>query len=134
MAQMLDSMKAARLMRRAMLPLAILMGLLLYLNYGWLRVPTGMDSMSANYPPGTLCLIDKRPSGLARGSVVFVDLPDGGSLIARVTSVAETGLYLAADNPGSRFADLLSARPFPRDAIRALVLTGFKSEPSRDGR
>ncbi|MHC5064022.1 MAG: S24/S26 family peptidase [Planctomycetota bacterium] len=131
---MLDSMKAARLIRRAMLPIAILLGFLLYWNYGWLRVPVGMDTMPGEYPAGTLCLIDKRPSRLVEGSVVFVDLAEGGTLLARVAAVVEQGFWLKSDNPDSRFAERLQAEAMPRESIRALVLTSFSAEAGPDGR
>lgn len=122
-----------------MLPLALGFGILLVRWYGVLRVPTAMDTLPLTHPPGSACLIEKWPSRVRVGSAVFVDLEDGGSLLARVAEVRVDGsLILAVDNPKSRFAELQGERlgPVPLARVRGLVLVIFAPdvEAPPDGR
>ena len=131
---MVDPLKTARLLRRLMLPLALLLGLGLYWSFGWIRVPSGMDTMPDIHPAGSLCFVLKRPSVISVGAVVFVDLPGGGTLLARVVTVLEEGFELAADNPKSTFADMLRRTFHSPEALRAQVITSFSPESSGHGR
>ncbi len=112
--------------RRAMLPLAIVLGVLLWWNYGTLTVPRGMDSMP-DYPPGTLCIIAKEPGNLAVGQVVFVDL-GGGTVLTRITALDEETVTVRHDADDSALPDSDEVGPLPRSAVRALLLTAFRSD------
>ena len=120
---------AARVLRRAMLPMALAAALLFFWKFGTLTVPAGMDTLEELLPPGTVCVVDKRPWHVRPGAVVFVDLPDGGTLLSRVERVDGDRLWLRHDNPKSRFADGEELGALSVDAVRALVLTAFASEP-----
>ena len=114
------------------LVLTLVLVVLFLRTYGMLTVPPGMDTMP-DYPPGTLCVIEKRPAEVSVGAVVFVDVDDG-SLLTRVAAVADGEFQVRHDDPHSRFARLqgegLGWMPFER--IRGLVLTGFVPERTRD--
>ena len=129
------TVRVASRIRRLALPIVLLGSVALWFNYGLLGVPIGMDTMLDTHPPGTRCLIEKRPSRVRQGGVVFVDLPDGGTLLARVAAVDDQGrISLACDNPRSRYrelADELGA--IDPSAVRALVLVAFTPTPGAPG-
>lgn len=131
---MVDPLKAARWLRRAMIPVAIILGIALYMSFGWIRVPMGMDTLPGSYPEGSLCFVLKRPSVVSPGAVVFVDLPGGGTLLARVSAIFEGGFELTADDPESRFAAMLSGMVHRPAALRAQVITSFSPDASGNGR
>ncbi len=131
---MVDTLKIARGLRRLMLPLAILLGLALYWSFGWIRVPAGMDTMPDSYPAGSLCFVLKHPSRVSVGAIVFVDLPTGGTLLARVSAIRDQGFELLADNPESKFAAMLRKTVHPPAALRAQVITSFLPQASGHGR
>lgn len=120
-----DPIKLKPWIHRAILLSVIAAGLVMYNNYGWLRVPKGMDTMPDELPGGTLCLIEKRPSEVVVGSVVFVDLPQGGTVVTRVREIVGDDLIVQHDNPKSRlgFADGKGAVSI--EWVRGLVLSGF---------
>ncbi|HLU38203.1 MAG TPA: hypothetical protein VK081_02385 [Planctomycetota bacterium] len=121
-------LRAAKVVRRLALPVVLLGGLLLWRNYGMFTVPEGMDTLPDSHPPGTRCLVEKRPSRVRPGSVVFVEAR-GGILLSRVDAVLPGDrILLAHENPRSRFADLQD-QPFPLSAVRALVLVAFVPTP-----
>ncbi len=133
------SLRAASWIRRATLPVALVCGFLLVRWYGFLRVPGGMDTLPHTHPPGSACIIEKWPSRVVRGAVVFVDLADGGSLLARVAEVRGDGtLMLEHDNVKSRFADPQGERlgPVTLEQVRGMVLVVFPPdvEAPPDGR
>lgn len=108
-----------------MLPFALLCGLALWLCFGLLRVPAGMDTTPA-VPPGSTCVIDKRSGAAQVGSLVFVDVPGGGTVLSRVREVAaDGGLLLRHDNLESRLPDSRALGALPRTALRGTVLTVF---------
>ncbi|MEM7203204.1 MAG: hypothetical protein AAF628_23280 [Planctomycetota bacterium] len=122
----MNSLSLARLMRRSTGPVAILCLVLLWWHYGLLRVPVGMDTLPDSHPPRTVCLIDKRPSRLQPGAVVFVSLPDGSVLLSRVAeALADGSVRIRHDNRDSRFRRLERLGPFAAAAVRGLVLTQF---------
>ena len=89
-----------------------------------LRVPEGMDTMPDTHPPGTICLIEKAPSSLEEGSVIFIDLPDRSTLLTRVAAVHDDGsVSIRHDHRASGFVYLEAKGPYPRGAVRGLVLT-----------
>ncbi|MEZ5965436.1 MAG: hypothetical protein R3F56_16505 [Planctomycetota bacterium] len=122
------NLRLARGIRRLTLPLALVGGVVLQRGYGVRTVPIGMDTLPDTHPPGTRCLVDKRPSHVVVGAVVFAEVP-GGTVLGRVESrFGDDRLQLAADNDASCFADLLRA-PVPLRAVRGLVLVTFLPEP-----
>lgn len=111
--------------RRVLGVAAIVLFVLLWLNYGWRRVPLGVDTMPST-PSGALCLVQKRPRMPAVGSVVFVTLPDGaGEIVARVVSNASDGACtVKVDNPKPLIRELAGVEiTVPATAVEALVLT-----------
>ncbi|MBK8976820.1 MAG: hypothetical protein IPM29_12955 [Planctomycetes bacterium] len=118
-----DTLRAAGLMRRALLPVAVLLALLLWRSYGTLRVPDGMDTTPA-VPPGSLCVIEKSPGDLRPGQLVFAEL-GGGLVLSRIRAVDADGVLLENDSRSSRLPDSRQLGPVPRSAIRALVLSTF---------
>lgn len=129
------TVRLAAKIRRLALPIVLLGSLLLWFNYGMLGVPSGMDTMIDSHPPGTRCLIAKRPSSVRQGAVVFVDLPQGGTLLARVAAVDDRGnLSLSCDNPRSPYArELDELGAVAPSAVRALVLVAFTPTPGAPG-
>lgn len=104
-------------------------GVWMYLSYGLLRVPAGMDTMPDTHPPSTLCLIQKRPSQVPRGAVVFLDVEGGATLLTRVVGTAPDGaLTIQHDNRASRFAHL-EREAFTLADVRGLVVTMFVEDP-----
>ena len=122
-----DPLRVARWLRRAALPASIALFALLYLSYGLLRVPRGMDTMPEQFPAGTLCVIDKRPGLPTVGSVVFVDVHDG-TLLTRVVAHDGDRVVVAHDNAGSRWPSSAEFGSWPLSAVRGLVLTGLVPE------
>jgi hypothetical protein len=123
------NLRLARLVRRLALPAVVVAGILLWRSYGVIGVPDGMDTMPQTHPPGTRCVVAKRPGKVVSGAVVFVDVPGGGTLLARVVAVAPDGsLAVAPDNPATRFAAALRA-PVPPAAVRGLVLVALTPTP-----
>lgn len=116
-------------MRRSMLPLALLLGFLLWWNYGTLTVPAGMDTMPEEYPPGSLCVIEKRPGSVAPGEVVFFEW-GGGMLLSRVSRVEGDRFWVEHDAPDSRFPDGDELGAIGVSAVYGLVLTAFVGEPA----
>lgn len=114
------------------LVLTLVLVVLFVRTYGMLTVPPGMDTMP-DYPPGTLCVIEKWPGEVQIGAVVFVEVEDG-SLLTRVAAVTDGTFQVRHDDPRSRFSRLqgegLGWLPFAR--IRGLVLSGFVPERTRD--
>ncbi|MCA8944277.1 MAG: hypothetical protein KDB80_17055 [Planctomycetes bacterium] len=109
--------------RRAILVAVVVMAVLLYRNYGWLRVPAGMDTMPADCPAGALCIIAKQPSAVQPGSIVFVDLATGGTVVTRVQRVVGDDIVVSNDNRNSRFAFDDGGAVVSIDQVRALVIT-----------
>ena len=97
--------------------------------FGLLRVPEGMDTMPLSHPEGAVCLIQKRPWSVSPGAVVFLDLPDGSTVLTRVVSVSEDGeLKIRHDNRSSRFVGLERGGPYRIEDVRGVVITAFVSK------
>lgn len=127
-----DPARLARRVRALTLPMALVMGFWFYRSFGILRVPAGMDSMPGT-PPGSVCIIDKRPSTAAVGHVVFVRAPGGGIVLSRVQSQTPAGSFVVLhDNPESALPDSRSFGPASPDAIVGVVLVLFPG-PGIDG-
>ena len=124
----MNTIRAAGVMRRLMLPLALVVILWVYLSVGMLRVPVGMDTLAKTHPEGSLCLIDKRSSSVREGAVVFVDAL-GGTLLSRVSSRQDGFIRLRHDNRGSEFPDGERLGPLPLSAVRGVVVAVFPPEP-----
>lgn len=136
------NLRLAGWIRRLALPCVLLGGLWLWRGYGMLTVPAGMDTLPDTHPPGTRCLVEKRPRHVVAGAVVFVDVSAGtpddgeaGTVLLRVVETTPDGrVTLAADNTASPWASLVR-QPLPESAIRALVLVTFLPMPQvPDGR
>lgn len=123
----MNTLKAARIVRRSMLPLALGLLVWIYLTVGLLRVPEGMDTMPSTHPEGSLCLIDKRRSAVHPGAVVFVDAL-GGTVLSRVRSVHDGLIEVQHDNPDSELPSGDDLGPLPLDGVRGVVLAVFPAE------
>ena len=123
----MDPNKLKPWVRRGILVGCIGAFVLLVLHFGWLRVPPGMNTMPDQYPPGTLCLVQKRPDEIPTGAVVFVDV-GGGTVLTRVVRVSADRIEVEHDNKASTVGFGGSRGEVPRDAVRALVLTGLIGE------
>lgn len=96
-----------------------------WLCFGALRVPAGMDGIPS-IPPGSLCLIDKRTGSVRVGSAVFADLPEGGTVLARVAGLSPEGLMtLRNDDPAAQQPDSDDFGPLPPGSLRGVVLVVF---------
>ncbi len=124
MSAAVDSMAWAKVMRRLLLPVAVLSAVILWFCFGVLRVPKGMDT-TPSVPGGSLCLVDKRQAAVVPGALVFVDVGDGATLLTRVVAVDhETERFTCAhDEETSRFASY--AGELPLAAVRSTVLATF---------
>jgi hypothetical protein len=123
-----NTLRLSRAIRRIMLPLAVLLGFLLWWNYGTLTVPDGMDTLPDEYPPGCLCVIDMRPGAPRAGQVVFVAFR-GGLLLTRIARVEGEVLFADHDD-AARYPDGDELGPLPVTAVRAVVLTAFVPDPA----
>jgi hypothetical protein len=121
----LDPRRLQRWVVRAALPVLVVAVAALLLCFSVLRVPAGMDSIP-RIQPGSWCLIDKRAGSVRAGCVVFVDVPDGGTLLARVTEIAADGsLWVANDNLQSALPDSGDFGRLPASSVRGVVLVVF---------
>ncbi|MGE3174106.1 MAG: hypothetical protein AB7O97_15875 [Planctomycetota bacterium] len=137
-ADRIHSLRLARLARRLTLPLALVLGAALFWCFGAIRVPAGMDTLP-EIPPGSLCILDRRDGRLQPGMAVFVDLPDGSTLLSRIEAVDDEGrLIVRNDNARSRLPDSAAFGALPRSAARGVVLVVFPGDGPRgeafDGR
>ncbi|MBI5850065.1 MAG: hypothetical protein HZB39_03365 [Planctomycetes bacterium] len=113
----MNSVTLTRLVRRLLLPAAVVSAVLLWMHFGVMRVPDASLCFTDAYAPGTSCFVAKRPGVLVAGAVVFVATADGVALMRVARCEAEL-VHLAG--PGaSAFPDGV-----PRAAVRGLVLTG----------
>lgn len=127
----IDTLRITRILRRAMLPLAIVLFVLLWWSFGTVTIPPGMDTVPSA-PPGSLIVIAKRPGALQPGNLILVRV-GGGSLLTRVDRVVGDRLWVRHDNPDSRFPDGDELGPLPRDAVQGLVLTVLGGTEGADG-
>ncbi|MGA1525740.1 MAG: hypothetical protein ACO4CT_11500 [Planctomycetota bacterium] len=119
----MDPTRLSVVLRRGLLPLALVLGLLLWWNYGTIRVPEGMDTLPDEYPAGTLCVVDKRPGAPRVGQVVFFAHRDG-VLLSRIARI-EDGFLFFEHAAASRFPDGEELGPVPPEAVQALLLTAL---------
>ncbi|MDP6931204.1 MAG: hypothetical protein QF412_16035 [Planctomycetota bacterium] len=121
----------------ASLGLLVVSCIYLFLRFGSITVPAGMDTMSGTHPPGTWCLVEKTPRVLvAKRSVVFIEVEPGQHLLSRVEAIEPDGaIRIRHDMRDSGFLRF-EAASYPRSAVIALVLTHFPPESgeSFDGR
>jgi hypothetical protein len=126
-----NTVRISRFLRRATLPVALVCLVLLWWNFGWLRVPIGMDTMGPEYPPGALCLIHKRPGELKAGQVVFVDY-FGDVLLTRVERAGDGWFTVAHDRPSGTFGHGAELGRLTRDELVGLVLTTLTPGPNTE--
>lgn len=125
LAPRIDPNRLARLLRRLILPFAVAATIAFFVCFGALKVPPGMDTL-ANIAPGSTCIIDKRRSSLQKGSAVFVDLQDGGTLLSRVAEVLPDGSFTVQnDRQESAMPDSDDFGPLARERLRGTVLVVF---------
>lgn len=131
-----DTVRVSRWIRRAALPVVLLALLYFYLHFGWQTVPAGMDTMPQSAPPGSVCAIAKRPGRLEAGtSLVFLEVPGGGVLLGRVSSVEPDGRFqIRFENRESKYLRYESMGPYSLDKVQGLVLGVFRFEGSDSGR
>lgn len=121
----IDPRQWTRWARRAALPMAMVGGVALYLCFGAVRVPLGMDT-TPSIPAGSLCLIDKRSSKAQVGCRVFVDLPDGGTVLSKVVAIRDDDrLVLQHEAADSQLPDSDQFGPVARAQVRGVVLVVF---------
>ncbi len=125
----MNTLKAAKLVRRSILPLAIVVVVWFYLSVGFLRVPQGMDTMTATHPEGSLCLIDKRSGAVQPGTVVFVDA-FGGTVLTRVQALHDGFIEVRHDNPDSQLPSGEDLGLLPLSMVRGVVLAVFPPDPA----
>jgi hypothetical protein len=136
-----DTVRLSRWIRRLALPVVLLALFFFYLHYGWQTVPGGMDTMPESAPPGAICAIDKRPAAVKApgpdhpGSLVFVEVPGGGVLLSRVSTVLADGSFqIRHENRKSSYLRFESQGPYPIERVQGLVLGVFRFESSDSGR
>lgn len=96
--------------------------------FGVLRVPQGMDGLKHIIPPA-VCLIDKREGSVRAGCSVFVDLPEGGTVLSRVAELSAAGeMRLENDNPDSVQPDSAELGLLPLASLRGVVLVVFSGQ------
>ena len=96
--------------------------------FGVLRVPQGMDALKDIIPP-SVCLIDKREGSVMEGSAVFVDLPEGGTVLSRVVELLPDGkMRLQNDNDESVQPDSDELGLLPLASLRGVVLVVFAGQ------
>lgn len=125
----MNTLKSAKLVRRSMLPLAIVVIVWVYFSVGFLRVPEGMDTMTGTHPEGSLCLIDKRSSAVQVGTVVFVDA-FGGTVLTRVLARHDGFIEVRHDNPVSQLPSGEDLGLLPLSMVRGVVLAVFPPDPA----
>jgi hypothetical protein len=122
-----DTVRISRLLRRLALPVVLVAFLLFYLSYGWQAVPNGMDTVPESAPVGSICAIQKRPSAVQVGSLVFLELDRGGLLLSKVSAVLPGGRFLIRhENRDSAFLSYEDLGPFDVRQVRGLVLGVFR--------
>jgi len=131
-----DTVRLSRWIRRLALPVVLLALFYFYLHFGWQTVPGGMDTMPRSAPPGSVCAIEKRPSGLKAGtSLVFLEVPGGGVLLGRVSRIEPDGRFqIEFENRESRYLRFEGMGPYSIDKVQGLVLGVFRFESSDSGR
>ena len=128
--------------RKRVVPLAIALGIAFLVALAlWFRahfelatIPRGMDTMPRTHPPGASCLVLKRPRGVAVKDVLFVDLPEGGTLLARVDAVESAGFWVRASNEKSVLMGGGRRGPLALSTVRGRVVTVFGGEPDPDAK
>jgi hypothetical protein len=123
-----EPQRFARALRRLTLPFAVIAGIVFWQMYGVIRVPEGMDTIPS-IAPGSTCLVAKSGSKAMVGHEVFCDVPDGGTVLSRVTEITADGrLVLRHDHVESRLPDSRAFGPVSRESVRGVVLVVFGSD------
>lgn len=95
-------------------------------RFQFLRVPAGMDTLPDALPPGSIVVIEKRPTVVRAGAIVLVRR-DGGVVFTRVHEVLPDGRILTRhDNPASRLGGDAVLGPFAVDELTGLVLDAMR--------
>ena len=93
--------------------------------FGVVRVPAGMDALPA-ISADSVCLIDKREGSVMVGSAVFVDLPEGGTVLSRVAELLPGDkMRLQNDDAESVQPDSEELGLVPLECLRGVVLVVF---------
>jgi type IV secretory pathway protease TraF len=118
----LDPLRLARIVRRSMLPIALGAAAIFWVCFGMVKVPLGMDTMPT-IPPESLCVLDKRVSQAGVGHEVFVEVPDGGTLLSRVLEVTpDDRIVVRNDNAQSLLPDSRVFGPLSRSRVLGVVI------------
>jgi hypothetical protein len=129
----LDPARVAKYVRRITPIVAFVCVGVLWLNFGWLRVPAGMDT-TPSAPPGSLCIIRKRPGPAAVGSLVFANVPGGGVVLSRVVARDGDAVVLRHDDPDSRMPSSEHFGAVPDEEIAAVVISVLLAEETAETR
>ena len=130
-----DTVKLSRWLRRLALPFVLLAFVWLYLSYGVRSVPTGMDTLPKSCPVGSFCAVQKNPTRVRVGSVVFVDVGRGALLLSQVSALEPDGRFqIRHENRRSAFLQYETQGPYKVEQVRELVLGVFRVEGSANGR
>ncbi|MCC6669897.1 MAG: S24/S26 family peptidase [Planctomycetes bacterium] len=95
-------------------------------RFQFLRVPAGMDTLPDALPPGSIVVIEKRPSVVRVGAIVLLRR-DGGVVFTRVHEVLPDGrIRTRHDNPASRLGGDEVSGPFAVAELAGLVLDAMR--------
>jgi len=121
----LATQRMARRIRRITLVLAIVLLGWLWLTYGGRWVPAKMDTVP-DIPPGSFCVVDKRPATVQVGSHVFVELSGSGVVLSRVSAREGDRIRILHPNASSSLPDSRTLGEVPVEAVLGTVLGAFK--------
>ena len=130
-----DTVKLSRWVRRLALPAVLVALFWFYMSYGLRSVPTDMDTLLQSCPAGSFCAVQKNPSRVRVGSVVFVDVGRGALLLSQVSEVEPDGRFqIRHENRRSVFLQYETQGPYKIEQVRGLVLGVFRGEGPANGR
>jgi hypothetical protein len=119
-----DPAAFARRLQRIGWGVAIVAIVMFLLRFGAERVPRGMDTVP-DMPPGSLCFVDRSASSVQVGAHVFLEVPELGLVLSRVTAVDAATVTFRHPNANSGWPDSQGLGPLPRSCVRSTVLTTF---------
>lgn len=92
------SKRGLAILRRASLVFAVGGALYMWQRYEWMQLPAQGCSPLIALRPGSRLWVDRRPSDLGPGDVLFFTLADGAVGFARCSRTAGPNLWLETDN------------------------------------